>query len=43
MKKFTDSVKEMSKEIKLLVPTVKKSPFRLFESFNKIINNKLKA
>ena len=39
-----NSVKKMSKGIKLLLPTVKNKKYRLepFESLNRVINNKLK-
>jgi hypothetical protein len=44
VKIFIDSVKEMSRGIKLLLPRVKnkKYPIEPFESLNRIINNKLK-
>tara|TARA_B100000530_G_C15751240_1_gene405692 strand:- start:421 stop:558 length:138 start_codon:yes stop_codon:yes gene_type:complete len=44
VKIFIDSVKEMSRWVKLLLPTVKnkKYPLEPFESLNSIINNKSK-
>tara|TARA_B100000941_G_scaffold290698_1_gene274233 strand:- start:2676 stop:2813 length:138 start_codon:yes stop_codon:yes gene_type:complete len=44
VKIFIDSVKEISNEIKLLLPTAKNKKYRLepFESLNRVINNKIK-